>query len=67
MNSVNPRRIISQVQISQLLGKAASVGTAINGFARSQICPVKPEVFQEGDFLTATSIAPISNNGGNTK
>jgi hypothetical protein len=45
----------SQFGISQLFdeayGRAASVGTAINGFTRSGIWPVNPDVFQYSDLF----------------
>lgn len=53
----NPGRVVTQFQVSQLLGeaflKAATPVTAINGFKKCGIVPFNPEVFSEADFVAA--------------
>jgi hypothetical protein len=67
----HPGGSISQFQTIQLLaeayGRAASVGTAMNGFERSGIWPLNPEVFQESDFVPSALKYRIANDYVNTE
>lgn len=53
----HPGRAVTMYQVSQLFGsayaKAASVSTAINGFRKSGLFPVNPDVYHESEFLPA--------------
>ncbi|KAI4467021.1 hypothetical protein MML48_2g00012220 [Holotrichia oblita] len=51
----NPSQNITQFQVSKILGeayaKAASVGNAINGFAKCGIWPLDANVFDDSEFV----------------
>jgi hypothetical protein len=51
-------RKITQIQISELLGKsygrAANVANAVTGFARTGVWPADPNVFQDSDITALT-------------
>ena len=53
--SRNPNCNITQSRVAEILGdsygKAATIQNAINGFAKSGICPLNPFVFQDSDFV----------------
>lgn len=53
----NPGRVVSQFQVSSLLGeaflRAAVPYTAINGFRKCGIVPLDPSVFSDVDFVAA--------------
>ncbi|KAK9720207.1 hypothetical protein QE152_g22209 [Popillia japonica] len=53
----NPGRVVSQFQVSRLLGeaflKAATPATAINGFRKCGIVPQNQDVFTEADYVAA--------------
>lgn len=53
----NPGRIVTQFQVSRLLGeaflKAATPATAINGFRKCGIVPLNQDVFSEADYVAA--------------
>lgn len=52
----NPGRVVTTFQVSMLFGKAysraASVGTAANGFAKTGIYPLNKNVFADYEFIT---------------
>lgn len=53
----NPGRVVSQFQVSSLLGeaflRAAMPSTAINGFRKCGIVPLDPSVFSDVNFVAA--------------
>lgn len=55
---LHPGRAVTQFQVAELFGKAygraATVGTAINGFARAGVWPVDRDVFKDHHFSTST-------------
>lgn len=55
----NPGRPVTVFQIAKIFGeaylKAAIPTNAINGFAKTGICPLNPEVFTEVDFIAAAT------------
>lgn len=55
----NPGRAVTTFQIVNIFGeaylKAAVPLNAINGFAKTGICPNNPDVFTEGDFIAAST------------
>lgn len=55
----NPGRPVTVFQIAKIFGeaylKAAIPTNAINGFAKTGICPLNPEVFTEADFIAAAT------------
>lgn len=52
----NPGKTITQFQVSEIFGeaygRAASIVTATNGFSKTGIWPVDPNVFADSDFVT---------------
>jgi hypothetical protein len=53
--------------LGKAYGRAGSFGTAMNGFERSGIWPLIPEVFQESDFVPSTLKYCIAIDDGNTQ
>ncbi|XP_050295128.1 uncharacterized protein LOC126735219 [Anthonomus grandis grandis] len=53
----HPGRVVTQFQIGALLtegyGKAATIQNATNGFSKTGICPLNPDVFSEYMFQAA--------------
>ncbi|XP_063897876.1 uncharacterized protein LOC135118817 [Helicoverpa armigera] len=51
----NPGRTVTMFQVSMLFGKAysraASVGTAASGFAKTGICPLNKDAFSDYEFI----------------
>ena len=66
MASSNLWTCSKQFQISQLIGKAygraATVGIAVKGFARTGVWPVDRKVFQEEQFAAVTTVVPVSSS-----
>ena len=62
----NPGRIVTQFQVSALFGKAygraATVGTAVNGFARTGVWPVNRDVFKDHHFSAYDALQPSVSN-----
>lgn len=55
----NPGKVVTLHQISSLFGKAfirsATMSTAVSGFRKTGIWPVDKSVFEESDFLPAST------------
>lgn len=60
---LHPGRTVTQFQVAELFGKAygraATVGTAINGFARAGVWPVDRDVLKD-HFSTSTVLQSSS-------
>lgn len=63
---VHPGRVVTQFQVAELFGRAygraATVGTAINGFAHAGVWPVNRDVFKDHHFSTSTVLQSGTNS-----
>lgn len=59
----NPDCNITQGRVAEILGesygKAATVQNAINGFAKTGICPLNPFVFDDSDFIRTAQLGVL--------